>query len=106
MSYIGKIQSLNNPTFQEIRRISNESLSHFSKRERDALWQNLNQGVDLLDSHELMCQYVFSYGNMNEAKIYKALSSIQNPKNVFNTDLAIVDWGVDKVWQLFVFLIF
>ena len=91
--YTNRIQSLPNPTFQQIRRISNEALSHFSKSERDTFWQNLNQGVDLLDSHELMCQYIFSYGNMHEAKIQKALYSIQHPKEVFNTDLAIVDWG-------------
>ena len=93
IEYLNRIQSLSNPTFQQIRKISNESLSHYSKNERDTFWQNLNQGVDLLDSHELMCQYIFSYGNMHEAKIQKALSSIQNPKDVFNTDLAIVDWG-------------
>lgn len=91
--YANRIQSLPNPTFQQIRGISNEALSHFSKSERDKFWQNLNQGVDLLDSHELMCQYIFSYGNMHEAKIQKALSSIRNPKEVFNTDIAIVDWG-------------
>ena len=91
--YVNRIQSLPNPTFQQIRKISNESLSHFSKSERDTFWQNLNQGVDLLDSHELMCQYIFSYGNMHEAKIQKALSAIKNPKEVFNTDIAIVDWG-------------
>lgn len=91
--YANRIKSLLNPTFQQIRKISNEALSHFSKSERDSFWQNLNQGVDLLDSHELMCQYIFSYGNMHEAKIQKALSSIRNPKEVFNTDIAIVDWG-------------
>ena len=86
IEYLNRIQSLSNPTFQQIRKISNEALSHFSKSERDRFWLNLNQGVDLLDSHELMCQYIFSYGNMHEAKIQKALSSIQNPKDVFNTD--------------------
>lgn len=91
--YANRIQSLPNPTFQQIRRISNEALSHFSKSERDTFWRNLNQGVDLLDSHDLMCQYIFSYGNMHEAKIQKALSSIHKPKEVFNTDIAIVDWG-------------
>jgi ATP-dependent DNA helicase RecQ len=91
--YANRIQSLLNPTFQQIRRISNEALSHFSKSDRDIFWKNLNQGIDLLDSHELMCQYIFSYGNMHEAKIQKALSSIRNPKEVFNTDIAIVDWG-------------
>lgn len=91
--YTNKIKSLQNPTFQQIRKISNEALSHFSKSERDSFWQNLNQGVDLLDSHELMCQYIFSYGNMHEDKIYRALSSIHNPNEVFNTDIAIIDWG-------------
>jgi superfamily II DNA helicase RecQ len=91
--YANRIQSLQNPTFQQIRKISNYALSHFSKSERDSFWENLNQGVDLLDSHELMCQYIFSYGNMHEAKIQKALSSISNPKQVFNTDIAIIDWG-------------
>ena len=91
--YIKRIKSLSNTTFQQIRKIADESLSHFPKSERDKLWQNLNQGVDLLDSHELMCQYIFSYGNMHEAKIQRALSSIKNPKEVFNTDIAIVDWG-------------
>ena len=91
--YANSIQSLQNPTFQQIRKISNDALSHFSKSERDIFWKNLNQGVDLLDSHELMCQYIFSYGNMHEAKIQKALSSISNPKKVFNTDIAIIDWG-------------
>lgn len=91
--YANRIQSLQNPTFQQIRKISNDALSHFSKSERDSFWQNLNQGVDLLNSHELMCQYIFSYGNMHEAKIQKALSSISNPKEVFNTEIAIIDWG-------------
>lgn len=91
--YENRIHSLQNPTFQKIRKISNEALSHFSKSERDSFWQNLNQGVDLLDSHELMCQYIFSYGNMHEAKIQRALSSISNPKEVFKTDIAIIDWG-------------
>lgn len=91
--YVNRIKSIRNPTFQQIRKISNDALSHFSKSERDSFWQYLNQGVDLLDSHELMCQYIFSYGNMHEAKIQKALSSIRNPKAVFNTDIAIVDWG-------------
>ena len=93
IEYINRIESLPNPTFQQIRTIAKQSLSHLTRDERDQLWRNLNQGVDLLNSHELMCQYIFSYGNMHEAKINSALYAIQNPSEVFNTDLAIVDWG-------------
>jgi superfamily II DNA helicase RecQ len=92
-TYINEINSLDQPSFQQIRKIADKSLSHLTKDERTELWSNLNQGVDLLTTHELMCQYIFSYGNMHEAKITRALSSIPNPKEVFNTDIAVVDWG-------------
>lgn len=91
--YVRKIKSLQNPTFQQIRDIANSSLSHLSSEEKDKLWKDLNHGVDLLNSHELLCQYIFAFGNMHEAKIQRALSSIESPEEVFNTDIAIVDWG-------------
>lgn len=93
IDYLNKIQSLGDPSFQQIRSIANEVLSRFSKSERNLFYKNLNRGVDLLDSNELMCQYIYSYGNMHEAKIQKALSSIRKPEEVFKTDLVIVDWG-------------
>jgi Asp-tRNA(Asn)/Glu-tRNA(Gln) amidotransferase C subunit len=92
-NYNNEIQTLQNPTFQQIRKIAENSLSHLSRNERDELQTQLNRGVNLLTSHELLCQYTFAYGNMHEAKINKALSSIQNPKEVFNNNLAIIDWG-------------
>ena len=91
--YINEIKSLPSPSFQQIRKIADKSLSHLTRAERDKLWRDLNQGVELLTSDESMCQYICSYGNMHEAKIQKALSSIQNPKEVFNTEIAIIDWG-------------
>ena len=78
---------------ENIFKQNEQILYDLTKDERDKLWSDLNQGVDLLTTHELMCQYIFSYGNMHEAKIKTALSSIRNPQEVFNTDIAIVDWG-------------
>ncbi len=91
--YIDEIESLSNPRFQQIRRIADKSLFHLTKAERDKLWSDLNQGVDLLTTHELMCQYIFSYGNMHEAKIRTALASIGNPTDVLSNDITIIDWG-------------
>jgi superfamily II DNA helicase RecQ len=91
--YVSKIESLQNPTFQQIRRIAESSISHLSEQERNNLWQSLNQGVDLLDSHESMCQYIFSYGKMHEAKINRALTAIKNPEHVFKENYSIIDWG-------------
>lgn len=89
--YTEQINSLKEPTFQQIRGIAVRSISHLSKTERDKLWEKLNHGVELLDSHELMCQYLFSYGNMHEAKIRDAVKFL--PKEIVRSEFEIVDWG-------------
>lgn len=89
--YTEQINSLKEPTFQQIRGIAVSSISHLSKTERDKLWEKLNHGVELLDSHELMCQYLFSYGNMHEAKIRDAVKFL--PKEIIRSEFEIVDWG-------------
>jgi len=91
--YIDEIESLSNPSFQQIRKIADKSLSQLTSDARTALWRDLNQGIDLLTAHEQMCQYIFSYGKMHEAKILTALSSISNPSEVFSQKMTIIDWG-------------
>jgi superfamily II DNA helicase RecQ len=91
--YIQQIESLTAPSFQQIRKLAADSISHFSQDERDKLWQKLNHGVDLLDSHELLCQYLWSFGNMHEEKMKTAFSEIRNQQNIFNQNITIVDWG-------------
>ncbi|MCU4177304.1 DEAD/DEAH box helicase [Carboxylicivirga sp. N1Y90] len=89
--YIGGLKILKSPSFQDIRKLANQSISHLSRSERDKLWEQLNHGVDLLDSHELMCQYLWSFGNMHEAKIHEALKGI--PLSDLGSEVEIVDWG-------------
>jgi len=89
--YIEQIKSLDNPTFQQIRSIAHKSISHLSKQADDNLYNQLNRGVNLLDSHELMCKYLYSYGNMHEAKIHDALKGIS--KVELDGEFDIIDWG-------------
>lgn len=89
--YNEQINSLKDPTFQQIRGIAVKSISHLSKSEKDKLWEKLNRGIELLDSHELMCQYLFSYGNMHEAKIRDAVKCL--PKEILLGEFELVDWG-------------
>lgn len=89
--YIKEIQALDNPTFQGIRRVASNSISHLPKSEKDNLWEKLKHGVELLDSHQLLCQYLFSYGNMHEAKIKDAVKHL--PKELIEHGFEIVDWG-------------
>ncbi len=89
--YIEQISNLKEPTFERIRAIAVKSISHLSKSERDKLWEKLKHGVEILDSHELMCQYLFSYGRMHEAKIRDAVKCL--PKEILRSEFEIVDWG-------------
>ena len=91
MAYQQDIQSLPNPTFQQIVRVAREYLS---LEMRAKPWQYVPEHgtKPLKTENELNC-YLAAYGSMHEAKIKNALSSIQNPQQVFNNNLTIVDWG-------------
>src|SRR5690606_31864085 len=66
-------------------------LNHLSKIEKDKLWNKLDRGVALLDTHELMCQYLWSFGNMHQAKLLDAYKHL--PKDLIQQPFEIIDWG-------------
>lgn len=89
--YENQIQALSEPTFQKIRKEADQSLSHLTQSERTILWEKLDRGEAILDSHEKMAQYLCSFGNMHEAKIHEALRNI--PSKALQGSFDIVDWG-------------
>jgi superfamily II DNA helicase RecQ len=91
MSYESKIRSLPIPTFSAIRKIATDELSHLTKLERDKLWTQLERGEALLKTHEQMCQYLFSFGNMHQAKLTDAFKKL--PIKAYESELEIIDWG-------------
>jgi hypothetical protein len=48
MSYESKIKALENPSFDAIRSIAMDEISHLSREEKDVLWQGLKRGTALL----------------------------------------------------------
>jgi len=89
--YTENIASLADPSFQQIRRLADASIGHLPREKRDELYNLLRRGVVPLNTHELLCQYLWSYGNMHESKIYTALEKI--PINIFDDSFCIIDWG-------------
>lgn len=90
--YTDQIKALQHPTFQRIRKIACDAISDLDENDRDSIRNSLNRGVSLLDTHEQLCQYLYSFGNMHEAKILTALSHLQ-PKKCHGKTLQIIDWG-------------
>jgi superfamily II DNA helicase RecQ len=89
--YLNALQNLSVPNFQNIRSLAIEELDEVSEQEKDALWRGLDRGKALLDSHLLLCQYLYSYGRMHEAKLVDALSRISSA--FWDEEFEIVDWG-------------
>lgn len=90
--YTNQIKALQMPTFKEIKKIACNAISGLNTKEKDSIYYSLNRGVNLLSTHEQLCQYLYSYGDMHEAKIHAALSHLQ-PEKYHEKTLQIIDWG-------------
>ena len=92
--YIQQIQSLTIPTFQQILKIAKNSCGiSCPGKQMCKPWQALGHGVSLLDTHENLCKYLCSYGDMHEEKMSFAFNAIKQPQTIFNQDITIIDWG-------------
>lgn len=91
MSYIHQLNSLKHPSFDAIRNIAVKEISALSQNRKDELWNQLNRGTALLQTDEQMSQYLFSYGNMHQAKLLDSFRYL--PQDAFEKEIEIVDWG-------------
>jgi len=58
------------------------------------VYHDLNRGVSVLSSNEELCQYLFSYGNMHEAKLIEAYKSLFEFLNAIgNKKIKIFDYA-------------
>ena len=89
--YKTQIQQLSDPSFQQIRGIAYSNISHLSNEEDTELYNQLNRGIGLLDSHEQMCKYLHAFGNMHQAKLLDAFQKL--PAELWDQPFEIIDWG-------------
>jgi hypothetical protein len=58
------------------------------------VWDELNNGVEILTTYEQLSQYIFSYGKMHQAKLIQSLEVISNLQPLVNNkDIQINDYG-------------
>lgn len=92
MAYKDEISALPEVTFDNIRRVACCDIAKLSEEKKSEIYNSLNHGVELLDSDIKMKGYLYSFGKMHQAKIYRALSCIKPTVFEFNK-FDIVDWG-------------
>ena len=90
--YRADIQSLRNISFDAIRQNALQRISHLSDAQRNQVYKDLERGTKLLESDEELCMYLFSFGNMHQAKIRKVCDCLPL-EQICSSQFHIVDWG-------------
>ncbi len=90
--YAYKLKYLENPNFDKIRSFAQSFINELPLELRDELFEKLNRGVDLLQSEPVMLIYLFSFGNMHQAKLNYAFEHL--PDSFFEQrEINIIDYG-------------
>lgn len=92
MKYAEQISQIDNISFEKIRDISVTHINSIPSEKRDQLWQELKRGTAVLDSDDQLCQYIYSFGLMHQAKMRKAFG-FNTFSEILCGDYEIIDWG-------------
>ena len=91
-SYAYKLKYLENPTFDKVRGFAKSFIDDLPKELVDELYTQLERGVGQIDSEPQMLVYLYSFGNMHQAKLNKSFENI--PKILFDQpEINIIDYG-------------
>ena len=91
-SYAYKLKYLENPTFDKVRGFAKNFIDDLPKELVDELYSQLERGVVQIDSEPQMLVYLYSFGNMHQAKLNKAFENI--PEILFDQpEINIIDYG-------------
>ena len=91
-SYAYKLKYLENPTFDKVRGFAKSFIDDLPKELVDELYSQLERGVVQIDSEPQMLVYLYSFGNMHQAKLNKAFENI--PEILFDQPgINIIDYG-------------
>ena len=92
--YEEKLNKIAEPTFDEIRAVAVSLVcSHYNEIERTGLKNELDRGVAIIDREELLWQYLYSFGQMHQAKMKLALDKFPGLADVVKDGYSVVDWG-------------
>lgn len=89
--FLQNIIKLDIPSFTAIRKIANREIIALSENESKKLHDELDRGIAILDSHLHLCQYLYSFGKMHQAKLFDAFNNL--PKSFFHEEFEVIDWG-------------
>ena len=91
-TYAYKLKYLENPSFDKVRNLAKKFIDELPKDLVDDLYNSINRGVDILKTEPEMLVYLYSFGNMHQAKLNFAFDKI--PEDFFyQPEINIIDYG-------------
>ncbi len=91
-TYAYKLKYLENPSFDKVKNLAKKFIDELPQELVDDLYNSINRGVDILKTEPEMLVYLYSFGNMHQAKLNKAFENI--PEILFDQpEINIIDYG-------------
>ena len=97
-NYSYLIDALKKPSFESLRRLSVNFVNQLPEEVRTELWEDLANGVEVLESEALLSMYMYAYGKMHYEKLLRAFEQI--PITFFANEIEIIDYGCGQAMGL------
>lgn len=91
-SYAYKLKYIKNPSFDKIRGLTKFFINDLPKELADKLYEELDRGIDILDSEPHMLAYLYAYGIMHQAKLNHAFNHLSD-EFLKHPEIDIIDYG-------------
>ena len=90
--YAYKLKHLENPNFDKIRSFAKNFVDELPQDLQSELYEKINRGIDQLETEPEMLVYLYSFGNMHQAKLNYAFEHL--PDSFFEqSEINIIDYG-------------
>lgn len=86
------IEHMSEPSFEKVRNISYDFVQKLPSELVDELFDQLNRGLELLDSEPLLQMYFYSYGQMHAEKLMYAFTQLSSYIRAAEK-IDIIDYG-------------
>ena len=91
-NYALQVECATNINFDEIKRIAKFFVMQLPESVQNKIYNELEHGEQILDSEPQLNMYLYSFGNMHQAKMKHAFSNIDKDW-FYNQEIEIVDYG-------------
>lgn len=98
--YAENLYSLDNPTFDDIKKISSNYINLIGNP--NELFYQLNRGMKVIDNEKLLYKYLQAFGSKHKIKLYSAYDEIF--EKIQNKKFNIIDWGCGQAFATMILL--